>query len=191
MSQSISDDQDVDEGEKLDHSEELSRIKKFLKPGEKVLMIARESRIRPGGTMFGPNTIYATDRRLILRNPRSLGLRSNIHEIWYNSITSVNLKKGVLSSEVVITGPGITEEMGDIFHLNDNRLPGIPAIPKNEAVKLVNIINDGIERARGNEGAIPSATPYDELKKLKELLDLGIISQDEYEQKKKEILKRY
>lgn len=122
----------------------------------------------------------------------TLGLRSNLHEIWYSAITSVNLEAGILSSEVVITGAGVTEDLGDLFHLNANGLPGIPAIPKDEAGKLVNIINDGIERVRGGSGATTrSTTPYDELKKLKELLDLGIINQSEFDEKKKELFKRY
>lgn len=31
--------------------------------------------------------------------------------------------------------------------------------------------------------------PYEQIKKLKELLDMGIISQEEFDSKKKEILK--
>jgi len=184
---------DVNAGEeKISHADEIAKIKKYLKPGEQVLLIARQSRVLPGGTMINPNTIFATDRRLLIRNPRNLGLRSNLHEIWYSAITSVNIENGMLSSEVVITGPGVTEDLGDLFHLNANGLPGIPAIPKEEATKLVNIINDGIERVRGGYGASArSTTPYDELKKLKELLDLGIINQSEFDAKKKELLERY
>lgn len=35
----------------------------------------------------------------------------------------------------------------------------------------------------------PTSNPYEELKQLKELLDMGIISQEEFDQKKKELLK--
>jgi len=39
-----------------------------------------------------------------------------------------------------------------------------------------------------NAGPVQAADPYEEMKKLKELLDLSIITQEEFEIKKKEIL---
>jgi len=41
----------------------------MLNPYERVLLVARQSRIKPGGFHFTPNIIYATDRRIILRDP--------------------------------------------------------------------------------------------------------------------------
>lgn len=34
----------------------------------------------------------------------------------------------------------------------------------------------------------PATDPYEDLKKLKELLDMGIVTQEEFDKKKKEIL---
>lgn len=45
----------------------------------------------------------------------------------------------------------------------------------------------GKERA-GNRGPASAMDPYEEAKKLKELLDLGIITEEEFQRKKKEIL---
>jgi hypothetical protein len=44
----------------------------MLNPDEKVLLVARQSRIKPGGSLHTPNIIYATDRRIIIRDPYML-----------------------------------------------------------------------------------------------------------------------
>lgn len=43
-------------------------------------------------------------------------------------------------------------------------------------------------RSDQGQNAIPSDSPFDRIKKLKELLDIGAISQEEFEMKKKELL---
>jgi len=64
-------------------------------------------------------------------------------------------------------------------------------MPKEKAEKLVEIVKEGIKKAKAAE-ATPSITmaptPLEELKKLKELLDMGAITQQEYEEKKRKIL---
>ena len=51
-----------------DDLEEISKITEMLNPDERVLLVARQSRIKPGGSHFTPNIIYATDRRIIVRS---------------------------------------------------------------------------------------------------------------------------
>ena len=46
-----------------------SKISKMLNPDERILLVSIQSRIRPGGSLFTPNVIYATDRRIIIRDP--------------------------------------------------------------------------------------------------------------------------
>ena len=173
--------------------EEIEKIKGYLEPDEKVLLVARQSRVRPGGSLTTPNIIFATDRKLIVRNPMMLGLRESVEVIPYSEITSVRLKKGVFSSEVMITAPGLTTELGRFFRLTRHGVAGIPAIPKDKAEKLVVIIREGMKRSRiakMQSTVIAAPSPLEELKKLKELLDMGAITKEEYEEKKKEILKR-
>jgi hypothetical protein len=50
-----------------DDLEEISKIAEMLNPDEKVLLVAIQSRIKLGGSHFTPNTIYALDRRVIIR----------------------------------------------------------------------------------------------------------------------------
>ena len=180
---------DEEKQEKIDHAEELKKINKYLEPGEPVLFIARQSRILPGGAKINPNTIFATDRKLIIRNPTTLGLREEVIQIPYKDITSVELEKGVFTTEIAIMAPGLTSDMNRFLKPTKKGLPGITAIPKDEAVKLFRIIEQGKSgRVTGSNSQVMSV--YDELKKLKELLDTGVLTQEEFDAKKKQILAR-
>jgi hypothetical protein len=44
-----------------DDLEEISKITEMLNQDERVLLVAKQSRIKPGGSHFIPNIIYATD----------------------------------------------------------------------------------------------------------------------------------
>jgi len=176
-----------------DERKEIEKIKDYLEPDEQVFLVARQSRIKPGGSITTPNIIFATDRKLIIRNPTMLGLRESVEVVPYTEITSINLRKGVFSSEVRITAPGLTTELGRFFKLTRHGVAGIPAIPKDKAKKLVDIVREGMKRvkeAKAKSLVTTEHTPLDELKKLKELLDMGAITQKEYEEKKKKILEK-
>ncbi len=141
--------------------------------------------------MTTPNIIFATDRKLIIRNPTMLGLRESVEVVPYTEITAIHLQKGVFSSEVRITAPGLTTELGKFFRLTRHGVAGIPAITKNKAAKLVDTVREGMKRMKMTKAGPPlvaKPTPLDELKKLKELPDMGAITQEEYEEKKKKIL---
>jgi hypothetical protein len=42
---------------------EITKIQPVLDPDEKILIVARQSRIKPGGSMLITNAVYATDKR--------------------------------------------------------------------------------------------------------------------------------
>lgn len=173
-----------------DEKNEVEKIQDYLEPNEQVLLVARQSRIMPGGSVTTPNIIFATDRKLIIRNPSMLGLRESVEVVPYTEITAIHLQKGLFSSEVRITAPGLTTELGRFFKLSRHGVAGIPAIPKNKATKLVDIVREGMKAAKARPQVTAKPTPLEELKKLKELLDMGAITQDEYEEKKKKILEK-
>jgi hypothetical protein len=72
--------------------EEINKIREMLNPDEKVLLVASQSRIRPGGSHFTPNIIYATDRRIIIRDPYMLGIKENVVDIPY--VITCKTKRG-------------------------------------------------------------------------------------------------
>ncbi|MDR4511430.1 MAG: PH domain-containing protein [Nitrososphaeraceae archaeon] len=86
-----------------DDLDEINKISEMLNQDEKVLIVARQSKLKPGGSYFTPNTIYATDRRIIIRDPYMLGIKSNVVDIPYDVITSLKLEKGLLSSTIKLS----------------------------------------------------------------------------------------
>ena len=59
-----------------DDLREVKKVHEMLNPNEQVLVVARQSRIKPGGSAVTPNIIYAMNKRII---------------IPYDAITSVKL----------------------------------------------------------------------------------------------------
>jgi hypothetical protein len=134
-----------------DDLDEINKITEILNPEERVLLVARQSRIKPGGSHFTPNIIYATDRRIIIRDPYMLGIKENVIDIPYDIITSIKLEKGLLSSTIRFKAPGLmsSTKLGMIDSIvdgEDNDQGGIiEAIPKNKAEDLLEIIRSGMQ----------------------------------------------
>src|ERR1041384_7014977 len=147
---------DITDGEDL---EEIKKICHMLNPNEEVFVVARQSRLKPGGSKFTPNVVFGTDRRIIIKDPSMLGMRENVVDIPYDMISSVRLDKGVFSSNVIFKAPGLIssgrrgtldkmmEGYGDKRGLAEEE-GMIAAIPKNKAEELVEIIRNGIDRDR-------------------------------------------
>lgn len=65
-------------------------------------------------------------------------------------------------------------------------------ISNREIEKVVSYVKDQVDKIRSAPTSTPTViqaqSPADELKKFKELLDMGVITQDEFDQKKKQLL---
>jgi hypothetical protein len=194
--------------------EEINKISNMLNANEEIFVVARQSRLKPGGSKFTPNIVYATDRRIIIRDPRMLGLREEVVDIPYDLISSVRLDKGVFSSSVIFTAPGLRssgrlrliEKMaGTEFSPNEDAV--ITAIPKDKAEDLVEVIRNGMDRQRevyqqqqpqpihvstnnNNNDNSPTISIADELTKLAKLKEQGVISESEFQQMKQDLLKK-
>ena len=197
----------------------VRKISKMLNPDERILLIAVQSRIRPGGSLFTPNKIYATDRRIIIRDPYMLGIKENIVDIPYDIITNLKLEKGLLSSTIRFKAPGLVSPtkmgmMDSIANGKDNDLGGvIQAIPKSKAEDLLEIIRSGMKG--NNKGSVSSQIQMqelssespdnnqaatidghysisisDELRKLADLKSEGILTEQEFEHIKQEIIRK-
>ena len=181
-----------------DELNEISRIKNMLNPNEKVLLVARQSRLLPGGSAMTPNIVIATERRIIIRNPYMLGLKSEIVDIPYDVITSVKLKKGVFTSTILFKAPTLvnTSKLG----LLDENIGGeddqdgvIEAVPKDKAEDLLEIIRRGMT-SNSNKvdsgGQVSSMSLADELTKLSKLKDKGLILDSEFQKMKEKLLEK-
>ena len=197
-----------------DDLEEISKITEMLNPDEKVLLVARQSRIKPGVSHFTPNIIYATDRRIIVRDPYMLGIKENVVDIPYEIITSVKLEKGLLSSTIRFKAPGLMSStrlgmIDSIVDGEDDQGGIIEAIPKDKAEDLLEIIRSGMqddsrsapskkqkpsfELLESKEYTVPfnqSISIADELRKLAKLKEEGILTEEEFKQMKQELIRK-
>jgi hypothetical protein len=185
-----------------DELEEIRRIANRLDQDEKVRFVAKQSRMKPGGSAFAtPNIVFATDKRVIIRNPTMLGMRENIEDIPYDKMTSVKLEKGVFSSTILIRAPGLSEmsrvsKHSGLIAWGRGEDGQIDALPKDKGEQLFTIIREGIDGA--NKSAAQSATTIvnqeisiaDELTKLAALKEQGIVSEGEFTQLKQDLLKK-
>jgi PH (Pleckstrin Homology) domain-containing protein/putative oligomerization/nucleic acid binding protein len=191
------------------------KISKMLNPDERIILVAIQSRIRPGGSLFTPNVIYATDRRIIIRDPYMLGIKENIVDIPYDIITSLKLERGLLSSTIKFKAPGLVSPtrmgmMDSIADGKDNDQGGIiEAIPKDKAEDLLEIIRSGMI-ANHKKTAASEQQPFrlseeqqatdsnhylqisisDELRKLAELRSDGILTEQEFQHIKQELIRK-
>ena len=107
-------------------------IKSMLLAGEKVLLVANQSQILPGGSLFTPNTIYITDRRVFFKDPKWLGLKADIIDMHFKDISNVRLKRGVFSTEIYLKSRFLSDEIN------------LPAVDKNIAKQVIAMIQKGI-----------------------------------------------
>ena len=201
-----------------DDLDDISKITEMLNPDEKILLVARQSRIKPGGSHFTPNIIYATDRRIIVRDPYMLGIKENVVDIPYDIITSIKLEKGLLSSTIRFNAPGLMSStklgmMDSIVDGEDNDQGGIiEAIPKDKAEDLLEIIRSGMQNDGDGGKSAPSkkqkpsselleskeyTVPFnqsisvaDELSKLAKLKEEGILTEEEFKQMKQDLIRK-
>jgi hypothetical protein len=184
--------------------EEIRKIANRLDQDEKVRFVAKQSRMRPGGSALAtPNIVFATDKRIIIRNPTMLGMRENIEDIPYDKMTSVKLEKGIFSSTILIRAPGLSEmsrvsKNSGLIAWGRGEDGQIDALSKDKGERLFTIIREGIGRAK-KATALQSSTPIvnqqqitiaSELTKLATLKQQGIISEIEFSQMKQDLLKK-
>jgi len=192
--------------------EEINKISEMLNPDEKVLLVARQSKIKPGGSYFTPNTIYATERRIIIRDPYMLGIKANVVDIPYDIITSLKLEKGLLSSTIRFKAPGLMSStklgmIDSIIEGEDDETGIIESIPKDKAEDLLEIIRSGMQDSRRTttlkkqksielddlkeDTNIPnqSISIADELQKLAKLREEGLLTEEEFNQMKQNLIK--
>ena len=195
--------------------EEISKVTEMLNPDEKVLLVAKQSRIKPGGSLHTPNIIYATDRRIIIRDPYMLGIKENVVDIPYDIVTSVKLEKGLLSSTIRFKSPGLMSStklgmMDSLIDGEDDQGGIIEAIPKDRAQDLLEIIRSGMQTSSNRKSApsknqkpneILESKEYteppnqsisisDEIRKLAKLKEEGLITEEEFKQMKQDLIRK-
>ena len=185
---------DITDAEELD---EIEKIEKILNPDEKVLLVARQSRFMPGGSALTPNNVIATDRRVIIRDPYMLGLKSELIDIPYDVITSVKLQKGIFTATILFTAPSLVNKsklgLIDEGASGENDQEGIiEALSKDKAEELLEIIRRRMKATGDGESMsnVVTISVADEIKKLSKLRDDGILSESEFQKMKQQLLEK-
>jgi len=185
---------DITDEEEL---KEIKKIERILNSDEKVLLVARQSRLMPGGSAVTPDNVIATDRRVIIRDPYMLGLKAELIDIPYDVITSVKLQKGVFTSTILFTAPTLVNKSK--LGLLDENIGGendqegiIEALHKDKAEELLEIIRRRMKFTNNGESTsnVDSMSVADELRKLSKLKQDGILSESEFQKMKQHLLEK-
>lgn len=185
---------DITDGNELN---EIEKIEKILSSDEKVLLVARESRMMPGGSALTPNSVIATDRRVIIRDPYMLGLKAELIDIPYDVITSVKLQKGVFTSTILFKAPTMVNKsklglMDENISGEDDQEGVIEALHKDKAEELLEIIRRRMKANSTGEAtsSIDTISTADEIEKLSKLKQKGILSESEFQKMKQQLLEK-
>ena len=172
---------------------EIEKIADRLDDDEAVLEVAKQGRMNPGGAITTPNTIFATDKRLIIRNPTMLGARQNVEYFDYDKITNIKLEKGILSSTIVLSYPGMDKLAGLLTwgREDDGEIKGIP---KDKADNILQIVRNAIVEAKKESQkpvqVVQQTSTADELAKLAKLHEDGVLSDKEFGKMKKDLISK-
>jgi Bacterial PH domain len=187
----------------------ITEISSLLDINEKVLLVITQSKIRLVGLPFTSYVIYATDRRIIIRDISMHGLKENTIGLLYSIITDINHEEGLVSARIRLKIKRTQVDKGlpllDQYETIGNEFEWIiEHIPKSKALLLVKIVRAMISRLEysseehqppnANESVVASFSmsdsPADELLKIARLKSEGVINDLEFARLKQNIIER-
>jgi hypothetical protein len=193
----ISEEQDPKVIEKV-----LPKVKEFCTENEEIKYIAVQKKTI--GINFSPDCIVLTDRRIILIRPKSFGLSLSFTDFSWIQVLDVHLREGIFAADITIkTTTGRTDIMEDIPKAQARKLYRF-AQEMEEMKKDERRLRD-LEDKRALAGggivinspvnsvpvaAVQSEDPLETLSKLKRMLENALITEDEFNSKKEQILSR-
>jgi len=184
----LSEEQDPKTAEKV-----LGKLSDMLTSGEAVLYLAIQK--KPAVTLI-PDSIAVTNKRIVFCIPENLGLTTNYITFNWSEVKEVSFKEAFFSSKF-ITIPKRGE------NITIDYIPKVQARKLsqfcNEQLEIYKSVSSGPETALLNDNLDEDQTGVStikdieddltqKLKKLKILFEKQLISQEEYERKKADIL---
>ena len=113
-------------------------------------------------------------------------------EIYYSDVISVQAKAPSLTLGYIQleTASVMMNNGGDNFFNENTFTYNESDLPNGLADEVVSFIKNKVSECKANKNApvVAQLSAADELKKFKELLDMGVINQEEFDAKKKELL---
>jgi hypothetical protein len=124
--------------------DDIGICQKILWPHETVEGTVKQRRFLPGGSLITPTSVVVTDKRLIIINRASLGLRQDYEVVPYVALVSVRLEKGIVTSTVFIRVQGYDTDRGLLA--NSGKQEGeIDGLKNKDAVELTDYLNKKLE----------------------------------------------
>ena len=160
---------------RIDRSKVPGNLGKTFADGEEACIIVESSYFKP--KMF-PKKLIITTRRAIIYKPGFIGKDTDDYQL--NFISNVDVKKGLMRSDITIHA-GL--ESCTIEHVsNDDAQRAVRVLKANMQAY------GQMQQAPQQNQSIESVDLADQLKKLAELRDQGILSEDEFKEAKRKIL---
>jgi hypothetical protein len=129
------------------YQKDVDAAKKYLWSDEQIQVTATQRKFGPGGSLITPTTVILTNKRILLINRATLGLRKDIESIPYSMVASVRVENGFISSSVFLRVGGYSSP-GEHGFLKPGEQEGeISGLRKIDA----NALSDFIERVISNE----------------------------------------
>jgi len=155
-------------------------VKDMLIPGEEMFYGVRQARIEQP---IGPDEIFVTSERVIIRRPHVLSYMKSMRDYRYNDMSNVTINKGFFNSTINIKMRFFSHNLQ------------LKSIPNETARKISGIIQQGIDgRFEGygeeeKKGEIPETQDAGDssLEILRERYARGEITREEYHQIRKDL----
>ncbi len=178
----------------------VAKVQQILTSGEEILYVAVQKPLM----IFSPDSVVLTNKRFIVYRPTLLGGANFQDYIWLD-LHDARLSEGMINSTVTLqTFKGQFLSVGDLPKAQARKLYAF-AQEMEERVREERRARDMEEKRAGAGGIVlqgglptapapapaPQEDPMQKLKKLKDMLDAGLITAQEYEAKKADILSKF
>jgi len=190
----------TDEQDPTQVQQVVAKVRQILTSGEEILYVAVQKPL----LSFSPDSVVLTNKRFIVYRPTLLG-GANFQDYIWRDLHDARLSEGMIKSTFTLqTVKGQLLSVGDLPKVQARKLYSF-AQEMEERVREERRARD-MEEKRATAGGIvlqgglptapapapaPQEDPMQKLKKLKDMLDAGLITAQEYEAKKADILSRF
>ena len=193
-------------GGRIGNSKVSSYITKIVGDGEKVsatlLGVGEKTGIgamfgTKAGASLGGDYLVLTDRRVILIKAGigtwgtgAFGLKTK--SVLFEHISSVDTSSGLMFGEIEIVASGMTEKAGGGFFAGATK-DSVIQFDKtlfDQVEQLAAKIRDLAVSSRSGQLQVVASDIPDQIKKLADLRDAGILTEDEFHNKKSDLLDR-
>lgn len=179
----------------------FAKVRQILTSGEEILYIAVQKRL----ISFSPDSVVLTNKRFIVYRPTLLG-GANFQDYIWRDLHDARLTEGIINSTITLqTVKAQLISVGDLPKVQARKLYSFAQEMEEKVLEERRTRDMEARRAGAGgivlQGGLPTAPapapvhqeedPMQKLKKLKDMLDAGLITDQEYATKKAEILSKF